>query len=123
MIERVEAMLAGTSHSPDEVVARAMPPARLEATIEKVAVNAVLAGCAPEHLPVLLASLEAFQGRDRTGTVRSTNSFGFMQVVNGPIRQKLAMNSGTGLLGPGNHANVTLMTASRQAPRRTSPAS
>ena len=111
--DRVDTMLAGTSHSPGEIVAAAMAPAGLEVTVEKVAVNAVLAGCGPEHLPVLLASIEAFGALDRTGIVRSTNSFGFMQIVNGPIRHEIGMNSGTGLLGPGNHANVCMGRALR----------
>jgi hypothetical protein len=110
---RVNAMLAGTTHPRDEIVIEEMVPAGLRATVEKVAINGVLAGCAREHLPVLLASIEAFQRLDRTGTVRSTNSFALMQIVNGPIRDELVINSSTGLLGPGNRSSACMGRALR----------
>lgn len=105
--ERVEAMLAGTSHAPDEVVGHMRPTAYREAwefTVEKVAVNAVMAGARPEYLPVILA-LAASGVSARHST---TSSMANMAVVNGPIRHEIGMGSGTGAMGPYNHANVTI---------------
>ena len=104
--ERVAEMLKGTSHRPDEIVTTGMWPAQWGVTVEKVAIVGVMAGCKPEYMPVLLATVEAFS---KSGTdVRSTNSFSYMRVVNGPIRKELGMNAGTYALGPGNHANATI---------------
>ena len=104
---RVEAMLKGTSHKPDEVVGH-MRPTNFrefwEFTVEKVAVNAVMAGCKPEYLPVLLA-LASTGASARAST---TSSAAAMAVVNGPIRHELGMNSGIGAMGPYNHANATI---------------
>ncbi|HEY7381634.1 MAG TPA: UGSC family (seleno)protein [Gaiella sp.] len=105
--ERVEAMLAGTSHSPDEVVGRLRPTAYREFwefTVEKVAVNAVMAGARPEYLPVVLAMAAS----GLTGRQSSTTSFATISVVNGPIRNEIAMNPGIGAMGPYNHANATV---------------
>ena len=105
--ERVAAMLAGTSHKPDEVVGR-MRPANFrefwEYTVEKVAVNAVMAGAKPEHFPVILA-LAASGVSARSS---STTSMANIAVVNGPIRDEIGMNSGIGVLGPYNHANAAI---------------
>ena len=104
--ERVAEMLKGTSHPPDEVVTTMMWPAQWGVTVEKVAIVGVMAGCKPKYMPVLLASIEAFS---KCGSaVRSTNSFSYMQVINGPIRKEIDMNAGTYALGPGNHANATI---------------
>jgi hypothetical protein len=111
--ERVEAMLKGTSHDRNKVLTTSMPPQELTVTVEKVAIIGVMAGALPEHMPVLLASLEAFQKMNRNAVIRSTGSFGFMQVVNGPIRNELKMNSGTHLVSPGNRANSTMGRALR----------
>ena len=105
--ERVAAMLAGTSRQPDEVVGRMRPTGYRELwefTVEKVAVNAVMAGAEPAHLPVILAlAASGFTARQS-----STSSMANMVVVNGPIRQEIAMNSGLGALGPYNHANAAI---------------
>src|SRR5262245_30317500 len=104
---RVEAMLKGTSHPPDEVVGRLRPTAFREFwefTVEKVAVNAVMAGARPEDLPVILA----LAASGITARSSSTNSFATMAVINGPIRNELGMNSGIGAMGPYNHANTTI---------------
>jgi hypothetical protein len=105
--ERVAEMLAHTSHKPDEVVGRMQPThnrGRWEYTVEKVAVAAVMAGCKPEYFPVVLA-LAASEVSARGSTSSSSAA---MVVVNGPVRQELGMNSGTGALGPYNHANATI---------------
>src|SRR5690606_22468898 len=80
---RVEQMLAGTSHAPDEVVGRLRPTGFREFwefTVEKVAVNAVMAGCRPEYLPVVLAMASSGE----TARSSSTTSFAGLAVVNGP---------------------------------------
>jgi|GEM_PF-327763 len=104
--EKVDEMLKGTSHSPDKVVTTKMWPAEWKVTVEKVAIVGVMAGCKPEYMPVLLATIEAFA--ESGSAVRSTNSFSYMRVINGPIRRELNMNAGTYALGPGNHANATI---------------
>ncbi len=105
--ERVAAMLAGTSRKPDEVVGRMRPTLFREAweyTVEKVAVNAVMAGARPEYLPVILAL--AASGVSARGS--TTSSAAAMAVVNGPIRHEIGMSGGIGALGPYNHANATI---------------
>jgi hypothetical protein len=109
----VSAMLKGTSHKPDEIVTRAMSPEGWPVTVEKVAINGVMAGAPPEAMPVLLGAIEAFGAGHYASGVRSTNSFSFMQLVNGPIARELGMNSGTYALGPGNRANATIGRAIR----------
>jgi hypothetical protein len=105
--ERVAAMLRGTSRKPDEVVGRMQPtPNRglWEYTVEKVAVNAVMAGCKPAYFPILLAL--AATGISARGSTSS--SAAAMTVVNGPIRGEIGMNCGIGAMGPYNHANATI---------------
>jgi hypothetical protein len=104
---RVAAMLRGTSRKPDEVVGRMRPTHFREAweyTVEKVAVNAVMAGAKPEYFPVILAL--ASTGVSARGS--TTSSMAAMAVVNGPIRHEIGMNAGTGALAPYNHANATI---------------
>jgi hypothetical protein len=88
-------------------------PEGLGVTVKHVAINAVMAGCLPEQMPVLLATIEAYQKNNLNSVLRSTNPFSFMQVVNGPIAQQLKMNSGTGALSPGNQANASMGRALR----------
>ncbi len=105
--ERVQAMLAGTSRKPDEVVGKMQPThnrGRWEYTVEKVAVNAVMAGARPEYFPVILA-LAASELSARGSTSSSSAA---MVVVNGPIRKEINMNWGIGAMGPYNHANATI---------------
>jgi hypothetical protein len=107
--EGVALMLKGTSHKPEEIVTTTMAPEKLIVTVEKVAINAVMAGALPEYMPVLLAAVEILGTNPSfSATAKSTNSFSFMQVVNGPIRKELDMNSGTYALGPGNRANAVI---------------
>jgi hypothetical protein len=105
--ERVAAMLAATSHKPDKIVGRMQMTANRgwwECTVEKVAVNAVMAGCKPEYFPVVLA-LASSELSARSSTSSSASS---MVVVNGPIRKEINMNCGIGAMGPYNHANATI---------------
>jgi hypothetical protein len=105
--ERVQAMLAATSRDPDEVVGRMHSTHFREYwsyTVEKVAVNAVMAGARPEYFPAILAL--AASGVSARGS--SSSSMAAMVVFNGPIRDELAMNAGTGAMGPYNHATATI---------------
>lgn len=107
--ERVQRMLEGTSHDPAEIVC-VMAPDLVECSIEKVAINAVMAGCKPEYLPVVLAGCEAVATDlfNIHGVAATTQFAGPVLVVNGPIRLELQMNSGINALGPGNRANATI---------------
>ncbi len=105
--ERVARMLTGTAADPGEVVGRmtvTIHQQQLEYTVEKVAVNAVMAGAGPEHLPVILALASSGE----PSMPSSTTSFGRMAVVNGPIREEIGLNSGLGALSPFNHANTVI---------------
>src|SRR5918996_568329 len=105
--ERVTAMLARTRRKPDEIVGRMRSTHFREAwayTVEKVAVNAVMAGARPEYFPVILA-LAATETSARGST---TSSGAAMAVVNGPVRLEIGMNAGIGAMGPYNHANATI---------------
>jgi hypothetical protein len=104
---RVDAMLGGTSHERDELVGRLRPTSYRELwefSVEKVAVNAVMAGARPEYLPVILAmAASGVSGRSSSTTSQATVS-----IVNGPIRDEIGMNYGIGVMGPYNHANATI---------------
>jgi hypothetical protein len=105
--ERVEAMLAATSRGRDEIVGHMRPTHTREAwgyTVEKVAVNAVMAGALPEYFPVILALAASGVSARQS----STGSMNAMVVVNGPIRGEVGMNGGMGAMGPYNHANATI---------------
>jgi hypothetical protein len=106
---RIVAMLAGTSRRADELVGE-MPPNLKPCTVEKVAINAVMAGCKPEYMPVVLAAVEAALEPKFTlhGLLCSTCFSGPVIVVNGPIARAIGMNSGANALGQGNRANATI---------------
>src|SRR5438105_314579 len=107
--ERVLRMLGGTTREPQEVVA-VVPPDLIECTVEKVAVNAVMAGCRPEYLPVVLAAVEAActEAFNIHGVLATTYFVGPVVIVNGPIAREIGMNSGVNALGQGNRANATI---------------
>jgi hypothetical protein len=105
--DRVEAMLAGTSRAADDYVGKHRPTVGVEvweSTVEKVAVNAVMAGASPEHFPVILA----LAASGDTGRQSSMSSMGNIVIVNGPIRNEIGMNCGIGAMGPYNHANSAI---------------
>lgn len=103
-------MLTGTSHSPDEIVTESMLPESLIVTVEKVAVVGTMAGCEPAYMPVLLSLVEAFAHDFFSSSVRSTTSFAFAAIVNGPIAKTIGMNAGINAMGSGsgNKANATI---------------
>ena len=107
--KRVLAMLDGTTRAPDDIVA-VVPPDMAECSVEKVAINAVMAGCKPEYLPVVLAALEAACTDEFNvhGLLATTMPAGPVLIVNGPIRRALGMSSGINVLGQGNRANSTI---------------
>ncbi len=106
---RVLTMLEGTRRRPDEIVA-VVPPDLVPCTVEKVAINAVLAGCKPEYLPVVLAAVEAActETFNAHGLLATTMPASPVVVVNGPIRRAIGMNSGLNVFGQGNRANATI---------------
>jgi hypothetical protein len=107
--EAVREMLAGTDLPADHVVGRMMP--RLgRVTVEKIAINAVMAGALPTAMPLLIAGVEALlDPAARFGTFEvSTGSWAPFWIVNGPIREQLRVNGGTGALSPGDIANATI---------------
>ena len=107
--QRVRRMLEGTSRDADEIVVL-VPPNLVECTVEKIAVNAVMAGCKPEFLPVVIAALEAIctEEFNMHGVLATTMSVGPIFVVNGPIADEIGMNSEINVLGHGNRANSTI---------------
>lgn len=112
--DRVESMLSGTSLRPGESVGR-IPPENGEATIEKLAINAVMAGCTPEYLPIVIASVDAMLRPefDLAGIQPTTNPLTPLVIVNGPVRHRLHLNGATGAMGPGWRANATIGRAIR----------
>ncbi len=106
---RVLRMLTGTTRAPDEVVA-VVPPDLVEVTVEKVAINAVMAGCRPEHLPWVIAALEAVCTSEFNihGVLATTMPVGPVIVCNGPGTRAIGMNSGMNVLGQGNRANLCI---------------
>ena len=107
--EKVQAMLKGTSHKPDEVLKKAIQgvgymSAQWQYTVRNVAVNAVMAGCSPDMFPVVLAMAAV----GSLGLFGSTTSGGAAIVINGPIRDKLNFNYGLGALSPFSQANATI---------------
>lgn len=107
--ERVMRMLAGTTRAPQEVVAVA-PPDLVELTVEKIAINAVMAGCLPEYLPWVIAAIEAVctDEFNMHGVLATTMPVGPVIVCNGPGTRAIGMNSGVNVLGQGNRANLTI---------------
>jgi hypothetical protein len=107
--ERVARMLEGTSRAPDEVVA-VVPPDLAPCSVEKAAINAVLAGCRPEYLPVVLTAIEAActDEFNMHGLLATTYFSGPVIVVNGPIGKRIGMNCGVNVLGQGNRANASI---------------
>lgn len=113
-VERVERTLRATKRAPTEVVARLAPGFGV-ATIERIAINAVMAGCRPEYLPALIAAVEAVTDRrfNLQGIQATTNPATPWIVVNGPAAGRLGINARLNCLGQGSWANATLGRALR----------
>ena len=112
--ERMQTMLAATSQAADEVVAL-VPPNFGEASVEKIAVNAVMAGCKPAFLPVVIAGVRAMcdERANLHGVQGTTHTATPLFIVNGPIRQQLDINCAAGVFGSGWRANATIGRALR----------
>jgi hypothetical protein len=112
--ERVRVMLDAVGRPAEELIGL-VPPNFGRATVEKIAVNAVMAGCRPEYLPVVIAAVDAVcdERFDLHGVSATTNAPAPLVIINGPIRQRLDVNCGAGLFGPGWRANATIGRALR----------
>ena len=112
--ERVMRMIECNKLDPQQVIAT-IPPQNGPATVEKIAINAVMAGCRPEYLPVIIAAVEAMtsKGFDLFGVQATTHPCGMLTLINGPIAKTLDINAGSGAMGPGWRANATLGRAVR----------
>jgi nucleotide-binding universal stress UspA family protein len=106
---RIALMLSGTNRAADEVIGL-IPPNLVECTVEKVAINAVLAGCRPEYFPVVLAVTEAALKPEFSmhGLLATLWFSGPVIIVNGPISKRIGMNWGGNVFGQGNRANATI---------------
>lgn len=107
--ERVKAMLAGYDLADDFPIAM-LPPLDGVATVGKIAVNAVMAGCEPRHMPLLVAAVEAVSQPefDLRGVATTTNPDSVLVIVSGPIVKRLGINAGTNTFGRGNRANACI---------------
>ena len=112
--EAVQRMLRHTKRAPNDIVAT-IAPGMGAATVEYIAIQAVMAGCYPEYLPVLIAAAEAVsEPRFKLQSIQATtNPAAVWLLVNGPAARWLEVNSGSGCLGPGTWANATLGRALR----------
>jgi hypothetical protein len=112
--ERVRWMLTGTRRDPEKVIGR-VPPALEVATVRTVAIHALMAGCKPEYLPVVLGGLEIIlRDEFNMGGVQCTmHGVAPLMIVNGPYAQKIGLHGGNGCFGPGFRANATIGRAIR----------
>ena len=118
--ELVAAMLDACALEPDHEVAF-IENRQVSVRAEKIAINAVLAGCKPEYMPVIVATVEALADPlyGYHGPATSTGGAGVLMIVNGPIARELGMNNGHNLFGPGWRANATMGRAVRLIMRNT----
>ena len=107
--ERVARMIAASKQGPEEIIG-IVPPRWARATVEKIAINAVMAGCLPEYMPVLTAAVEALTDPKLNlyALQATTGGPAIMLIVNGPIRKQLNVNGGSNVLGEGWRANATI---------------
>lgn len=112
--KRIDRMLAGTVRDPEEPLGP-VAPAMETATVYSIAVHAVMAGCEPAYMPVLLAGMEAIlEDRFNLNLVQATTSVGApLMVVNGPYAKEIGLHGGAGCFGPGFRANATIGRAVR----------
>jgi len=107
--EKVAAMLKGTSRKPGDVLGQ-VPPRMGSLTVELVATHAVMAGCKPEYMPVLIAAMEAILTPEANwrGAATSTGSIGALVIVNGPIVKEIGLAYSQGAASRMHHANASL---------------
>ena len=106
---RIARMLSGTTRKSDETIGL-IPPNLAECTIEKVAISAIMAGCRPEYMPVVLAVVEAALKPEFSmhGLLATLGFAGPVVIVNGPVTKRIGMNSKGNALGQGNRANASI---------------
>ena len=111
---KVREMIAGAGGAASEVIG-IIPPRWAEATLENIAVNAVMAGCLPAHMPVLVTAIAAAcdPAFGLYSVQATTHPCGVLVIVTGPLAEALGMNGGYGAFGPGNRANATIGRALR----------
>ena len=112
--ERVQAMVAGSGRPASDVIA-VVPPRWAEATVENIAINAVMAGCRPQYMPVLIAALQAAADPafGLYSVQATTHPCAVLMLVSGPIAQELGLNFRHGAFGPGFRANASIGRAMR----------
>lgn len=112
--EAVRLMLSYTDLDPHDVVA-IVPPQKGQATVEKIAINAVMAGCLPQHLPVVLTAVQALadDAYNLYGILATTHPCSNLVVVNGPIARELGINAGYNALGQGCRSSASIGRAVR----------
>jgi hypothetical protein len=112
--ERVARMCAGAKHYPLESLGN-LAPRDGAATIQKIAINAVMAGCLPEYMPVLEAAVAAMREPDFNliGMQTTTHPCALLAIVQGPVAAAIGMNAGHGCMGPGARANASIGRALR----------
>jgi len=112
--KRLRWMLAGTRRDPDEVIGD-IPPAGETATVRDVALHALMAGCKPDYLPVVLGAIKIILREEfNMGGVQCTmHGVAPLMIVNGPYAQKIGIHGGNGCFGPGFRANATIGRALR----------
>jgi hypothetical protein len=111
---KVDEMIKYVGRDPQESLG-AVPPFLGEATIEKLAINTVMAGCLPSYFPIVLAAVDAMLDpkHNLNGTQTTQNGVEQLMIVNGPITKEIGMNSGFGVFGRGFRANGTIGRAIR----------
>jgi hypothetical protein len=112
--DAVHRMLTYTDRDPQEVVA-VVPPQKGQATVEKIAINTVMAGCLPQHLPVVITAVQALveEAHNLYGLLATTHPCSNLVIVNGPIARELGINAGYNALGQGWHSNASIGRAVR----------
>ncbi|MBI2908992.1 MAG: hypothetical protein HYX92_15220 [Chloroflexi bacterium] len=112
--DRIVKMCSGTHLGPEDVIAT-IPPKWGLATVEKIAINCVMAGCLPKYMPVIITAIKAMSREEFNlyGVQATTHPVAPLLIVNGPIAKKLEMNSGYGAFGPGTRSNAAIGRAIR----------
>jgi hypothetical protein len=113
---RVEALIEHAGRDPQESLGL-VPPKGGPATVEKLAVNAVMGGCQPEHFPVVLAAVEALldPAHNLNGVSQTTHMCVSLVIVGGPVAKELGFNSRDGVFGNGYRPNAAVGRAVRLA--------
>jgi len=108
--EKVQEMLLYTDREANEEIISCISPSWTSITVEKLAINATLAGCKPEYFPIILSAYEAMSAKefDLGSTVSTTYNGGHLIVVSGPIAKEIGIQSRVGCMGPGFRANSTI---------------